>query len=127
MRRTASPLWARRVRGPGRPRVRPGALLCPASCRRGDLQLRGHLYVVEPGGVEAEDLLLALGREAGEVVELVTLRVVPVHEPLDDPLRAPQRVVAGEGELVLADPEQQFAHDLREEAGATVHQSPQHD
>src|SRR5918999_468423 len=122
MRRTASPLWARRVRGPGRPRGRPGPLFCSASCRRGDLQLRGHLYVVEPGGVEAEDLLLALGRETGEVVVLVPFGVVPINEHRGLPLRVPDRVIAGPQHLVLANPEQQLAHDRREEARAAVHQ-----
>ena len=47
----------------------------------------------------------------------------PVDEALDLPLRLPDAVVAAEGHLVLADPEQQLAHDPGEELRPRVHQA----
>ena len=86
----------------------------------------GHLDVVQLGRVEAEDLLLGLRRERRVVRERL-VGVVPVDEPLDLPLGLPDGVVGAEQHLVLADPEQQLAHHLREEARAGVHEAADDD
>ena len=54
---------------------------------------------------------------------LVVVGHLPVDEALDLPLRLPDRVVGAEQHLVLADPEQQLAHDLGEELRAGVHEA----
>src|SRR3954447_14789338 len=91
--------------------------------RNGQLELLRDLDAVQLRGVEPEDLLLAVDAEARKVRELGVIGHLPVHEALDLPLRLPDRVVGAEQHLVLADPEQQLAHDLREELRARVHQA----
>ena len=96
----------------------------PRACRLPpELALGRHRDVVERRRVQAQDLLLAGRVDAREVGVLLAVGVVPVHEALDLPLRFPDAVVAAEGHLVLADPEQQLAHHLREEPGARVHET----
>ena len=119
-------------RRPGRPGGhRSGhapATSCASSCAAGvpgagvQLVLGRHLDAVELRRVQAEDLLLPRRAEPRVVGELVT-GVVPVDEALDLPLGLPDAVVAAEGHLVLADPEQQLAHDLGEELRPGVHQA----
>ena len=112
-----APATGPRPRPAWRRPARPGP---PASSWQ--LELLGHLDAVELGGVQAEDLLLA-GRAQPRVVGELVAGVVPVDESLDLPLGLPDAVVAAEGHLVLADPEQQLAHDLGEELGPGVHQA----
>src|ERR1700743_547074 len=77
---------------------------------------------VELGGVEAEDLLLTSYAEPRVARELLAW-VVPVDEALDLQLGLPDAVVAAEGHLVLADPEQQLAPDLGEGLGPGADQA----
>ena len=105
----------------------------PTSSRRpgpaagiGEPEALGHVDAVELRGVEAEDLLLALDAEPRVVREVLVVGHLPVDEALDLPLRLPDGVVAAEEHLVLADPEQQLAHDLGEEPRARVHQAADH-
>src|SRR6185312_9151380 len=143
--RTRDPRCTRRARDRGRsevprsPRLRPrrrGSLrsLRNPNCRllRGRfggcgaaLELGRDLQVVELRGVEPEDLPLAIGSQP-RVIGIGVVGVVPGSETLDLPLRFPDGVVTAEEHLVLAQPEQQLAHDLRKEARPGVHKAADH-
>jgi hypothetical protein len=84
-----------------------------------DVELAGDLEVVEPGRVQAEDLLALVDRD-GAVLALHVFRDLEVDELLDQPFRLPDGVVAAEQDAVLADPVEQLADDLREVPRAAV-------